>query len=130
MDTSILKCYYCTCEFDKYNNSLQHLQQSHWDLQIKIKQFQLCPSTGRLELQTKSYPIIPSHLVDNEVVQYDPSTGNIHKIKEAHPVITPSSPDIKRRAQCPEAKHSKTQSVEKDLSNVTLEKTKIRMCHT
>ena len=66
MNTSQIK--YCGFEDTSLNNVLDHLQQQHYNGQLKIKQYTLCPSYGKIEMQTKSFPIIPSDLKDGEKI--------------------------------------------------------------
>ena len=99
METAHILCYYCRYQDGDMNNILEHYRIHHTDKTIKIKQYMLCPTTGKLELQTKSYSI-SSRDCDNsgKTLQYESSTNRVVKIAvtEQVPNTSQSSPPLKK----------------------------------
>ena len=71
MNTSEISCYYCCHSSHQYQNIIDHLVVHHNNCHLKIKQYSLCPSSGKLEYATKTFPIKPIDLSQHEKILFN-----------------------------------------------------------
>ena len=99
MNSAQFTCYYCGFNNTSINTLFQHLTTDHKENQIKFKQYMMCHTSGTIELKTKTFPIIPSQLEENESLQFDIATNKVKVIKQTIGETCPASPQRKKAKQ-------------------------------
>ena len=56
MEFDDFSCYYCTSTYSVYGEQISHLCETHPDLNITYRQWELDHETGRIGFRTKFYP--------------------------------------------------------------------------
>ena len=76
--TDLIKCCYCSFKMDDCNLVIQHLSSSLSNGILKIRQYVLDHTTGKLSFQTKNYNLTPSeYLQTGQTIHYDSSSGSL-----------------------------------------------------
>ena len=67
--TAEISCYYCGYNIQRYQDILNHRIGQHETQHIKIKKYSLYAVSGEIEYHTKTYPIIPCQLSNDDLLQ-------------------------------------------------------------